>query len=127
MPNVSPGMLARIVKVDMPESGAVEVPELIGRIVFVERVYQNCDPIHTLEGSIVYCSGNFSDLLWMVSSKTPMPVLLRTENEVQWLSSHAIPVFDRALRPLLDQNLDVSEKEVKELYSTKEKECQVSQ
>jgi hypothetical protein len=127
MPNVRPGILARIVKADMTESGAIEIPELIGRIVFVEQVYRSNDSIHTLEGPIVVCSGNFSNLLWRVSSKSPLPVLLRTENEVRRLSSHAIPVFDIALRPLLDQNLYVSEKEVKELYSTKEKECLVSQ
>lgn len=117
MPNVTHGMLARIVKTTVKVVGAIEVPELIGRIVFVERAYRNFEVLHTIEGHVVVCSGDFSELIWMVSAKIPLPVISTAENSVKWMTAYEIPVFDAALRPLLDNNLDISDKEVKELYS----------
>jgi hypothetical protein len=98
-------------------------PELIGRVVFVEGPYTELIVFQTLEG-IRMRGADPEPNIWIVSSNAPLPS--RTKNGVL-LHSYKRPIGAECLRPLLDPDLDVSDKEVKELYSTKEKECLVSQ
>jgi hypothetical protein len=125
--NVQPGMLARVVKLEGRAPGSIANVELRGRIVFVERAYKNGELINTIEGRVLCDTTPFSKMVWIVSAKTPLPILFREGGDIKHYTAYEIPIFDACLRPLLDPNLDVSDEEVKELYSTKEKECLLSQ
>lgn len=120
MSNVKPGMLARVVR---PKGHPMVTPELLGHIVFVECHYTNDMVFPTLEGRPLI-GPLHGDTIWVVSSNTPLPTRVKRGFLVH---SYKRPVADECLRPLLDPNLGVSDEEVKELYSTKEKECLVSQ
>ena len=108
--NVQPGMLARVVR-----SKNVEA---IGRIVFVEREHKAQNVYDSLEG--YRCSWSLvTEPTWVVSAKTPIPYL-NTEHSDRpsVLHFHERPMTDSMLRPLLDPNLDISDQEVRELFST---------
>jgi hypothetical protein len=125
--NVQPGMLARVVKLNGPTPTGMVNVELRGRIVFVERAYVAGELVRTLEGRILRNTTCFTQNVWIVSSRMPLPVLFREGGDIKHYTSYEIPILDACLRPLLDPNIGVSDEEVKELYSTKEKECLVSQ
>lgn len=126
--NVKPGMLARVVKLEGPRApGSMVNAELRGRIVFVERAYRNGEVLHMLEGQKLSSNAIYTQNIWMVSARTPLPFLFREGGDIKHYTAYEIPVVDACLRPLIDPNLDVSDEEVKELYSTKEEKCLVSQ
>jgi hypothetical protein len=123
--NVQPGMLAYVVS----RPGVTpSTPGIIGRIVYVEREPEVPFVLHHLDGRMVYGINNDLEKVWVVSAREPLPCLVKIPGKSPeiWLT-HERRILDECLRPLLDPNLDVSDEEVKELYSTKEKECQVSQ
>lgn len=125
--NVKPGMLARVVKLQGQHTGSLTNVELRGRIVFVERAYVAGELIHTLEGRTLCNTSVYPDHIWMISAKSPLPILFREDGDVKHYSSYEVPIVDACLRPLFDPDLDISDEEVKELYSSKEKECLLSQ
>ncbi len=125
--NVQPGMLARVVRLNGPAPTGMVNVELRGRIVFVERAYKNGELIRTLEGRILRSTDVFLHNIWIVSARNPLPVVFREAGDAKHYTAYEIPILDACLRPLLDPNLDISDEEVKELYSTKEKECLLSQ
>lgn len=108
--NVQPGMLARVV------SGPNMVtPELIGRIVFVERALEDLETLPLIGGGIL-CYKSDGVATWIVSAKEPLP----TPRGGGLVFSSERALKDYLLRPLLDPNLAISDEEVKELYSPKE-------
>jgi hypothetical protein len=125
--NVQPGMLARVVKLEGRAPGSLVNVELRGRIVFVERACQSGELINTIEGRVLCNNIASRKMVWIVSAKTPLPIVFREGGDIKHYTAYEIPIVDACLRPLLDPNLDISEEEVKEIYSTKEKECLLSQ
>src|ERR1700751_2260337 len=121
--NVQPGMLAYVVA---RPGGIVYTPEIIGRIVFVEGpaiqgyIYTHVDGRQLRDGRI------HTEPVWRVSAKSPLPVRASSEGmpEETWYV-YERTIFDACLRPLIDPNLDISDEEVKELYSTKKEDCVV--
>lgn len=108
--NVQPGMLARVVRSTNQDN--------IGRIVFVEREHKAQNVYESLEG--YRCSwSQLTEPTWVVSAKMPIPYL-NTEHSDRpsVLHFHERPMPDSMLRPLLDPNLDISDQEVRELFST---------
>jgi hypothetical protein len=123
--NVQPGMLAYVVP---PKNSPPITPGMIGRIVYVERPDSPNEVLKDINGRLLRNTLPSSGLAWIISAKEPMPCMVRFgdgQRDVWYMQER--PMLDECLRPLLDPNLDVSDEEVKELYSTKEKECQVSQ
>lgn len=123
--NVKPGMLAYIVAIPGIQ---VHHPEILGRIVFVEGPrdpnYIYCHP----DGRRMQDTNIYTEPVWRVSAKEPLPAKVFYPGcpEETWYM-YERSIVDASLRPLLDPDLDVSDEEVKELYSTKEKECLLSQ
>jgi hypothetical protein len=122
--NVQPGMLAYVV----PLKDCVPMtPEILWRIVYVERPEKVGEIYKDINGRC-FPDPSCNQVVWIVSAKEPMPCGVRfLDGSSELLYMYESPMLDVCLRPLLDPNLDVSDEEVKELYSTKEKECQVSQ
>jgi hypothetical protein len=120
--NVQPGMLAYVVS----RPGITpNTPEIIGRIVYVEREPEVPFILRHLDGRMVYGVNDDSEKVWVISAREPLPCLVRIPGKSPeiWLTSER-RILDSLLRPLLDPDLDVSDEEVKELFSLKEVECQ---
>jgi hypothetical protein len=116
--NVQPGMLAYIVAVPGIQ---VVIPEIIGRVVYVERHFDRNYVFKHIDGRMMRNNMYFPENTWIISAKEPLParVSLPSQPVEIWLM-HERPLLDACLRPLLDPNLGVSDEEVKELYSKKE-------
>lgn len=114
--NVQPGMLARVVALsDRP----MNTPEILGRIVYVERGMGVNDEFKATCGTILRNARLYEDLTWVISAKTPLPVQLVCEDgSKKYYETYERPMMDKCLRPLLDPNLDISDQEVRELFST---------
>lgn len=119
--NVQAGMLAYIVR----RPGVIpNTPEIIGRVVYVERVAEDPFILKHIDGRMVRGHSAYTEPLWVISSRDPLPCHVQIpglEPEV-WMV-HERRIFDACLRPLIDPDIDVSDEEVKELYSIKEVEC----
>ena len=111
--NVKPGMLARVIRTKNTTTEAI-----VGRIVFVERAYIQFDVLHTVEGRPCMWTAPVLEPTWVISAKTPLPYK-NTEYPKfgNILYFYERPIPDVALRPLLDPGLDISDQEVRELYS----------
>jgi hypothetical protein len=119
--NVQAGMLAIVVR--GPGAGSIQkATGIFGRIVYVERAYVRGETIHAVEGFSVKSNIAYDLPVWMVSAKESLPFTLLNGDPTTY-HTYERPVKDSNLRPLLDPNLGVTDDEVKELYSTKEKEC----
>jgi hypothetical protein len=118
--NVQPGMLARVVA---QKDRAPATPEIIGRIVYVERPEKVGEIYKDINGRWFQATG-CDKVVWIVSAKEPMPLVRFLDGNSELLYMYERPMLDVCLRPLLDPNLDVSDEEVKKLFSVKEVECQ---
>lgn len=110
--NVKPGMLARVV----PRPGVpLRTPEIRDRIVFVERECLAGQQFKTTCGVTITQEVPYTELTWVVSSKTPLPMVMEPDMVV--FQGYERPILDKCLRPIIDPSLDISDEEVRELYS----------
>jgi hypothetical protein len=122
--NVQPGMLAIVIP---PNGMPMSTPEMIGRVVYVEGLAGK-GVVRRDESGILLRIEDTPSVVWIISASEPLPTRViypDGRSNIHYLAKRAMR--DTHLRPILDPNIDVSDEEVKELYSTKEKECQVSQ
>lgn len=120
--NVKPGMLAYLVS---PQGFKPNTPEIIGRIVFVEREVSSQDVFTHVDGRMMRNTFQSSDSekIWVISAKEPLPSMVTIPGEpVEKWYTYERPMLDSCLRPLLDPDLGITDEEVDELYATKEKE-----
>jgi hypothetical protein len=120
--NVQPGMLAYVAA---SKYGKARTPEIIGRIVFVERAISPEDVFKHIDGRAMRNDFRTQGPVWVISAKEPLPAwvtLPGLTGEVWYLYER--PMVDECLRPLIDPDIDVSDEEVKELYSVKPRELE---
>lgn len=121
--NVQPGMLAYVVP--LPGTPVI-TPEILGRVVYVERTAKQDHVYRHIDGRLMANTLIETAPTWIVSAKDPLPGRVALPGEaVEIWYMHERPILDACLRPLLDPNLDISDEEVKELYSPKKEECVV--
>jgi hypothetical protein len=114
MSNVRPGMLARVIN----PGGKAITPEIVGRIVFVERKHEVDAIITDVGGRMFRNNSPYSELAWMISASIPLPFRFAGVSET--LYTYERPLLDVCLKPLIDPDLGVTEDEVCELYYPKE-------
>ncbi len=121
--NVKPGMLAYVIA---PKNGNPVTPGILGRVVYVERLSKLSDIFQDVNGNLTRNTGDYTELTWIISAKEPLPCLITFDTGIsRTVFMYERPMIDSCLRPLLDPNIDVTDEEVKELYSNKELECQM--
>jgi hypothetical protein len=116
--NVIPGCLAVIVS----KKGHVpRLPELIDRLVFVEREYRPYDvlqDVHTGRKILCRIPSRAGEKVWIISSRVPLPVLLFEDGDTIKIYSHERPLHDSFLRPISDPDLPIDPKDVDNLYAS---------
>jgi hypothetical protein len=109
--NVQPGMLAYVASIP----GHIPItPEIVGRIVFVEREFIEAEKFTATDGTEFGMTASGS-LAWVISAKEPLPVWFSPRKEI--IFSHERGMGDEFLRPLIDPGIDISDREVRELFS----------
>lgn len=116
--NVEPGCLAYVVN---RKDRVPDTPDLIGRIVYVERDYKpGIDLItNAVTGQAVRSHTLPTEPTWMISAHQPMPAKVRigTEPWMDWTTLER-PLGDSFLRPISDPQLYIPEGDVDSLYAT---------
>lgn len=123
--NVAPGMLAYVVATP---GKPVNTPDLVGRFVFVERLSVPNEILTHVDGRKMLCNRQESiaglGTLWWITAKEPLPCVVHTDGvpDLEQWWCYARPILDESLRPVLGPGLDITDEEVQNLYSAKEKE-----
>ena len=121
--NVVPGMLAYVVPIPGQPS---MTPEILGRIVYVERESVPGEIITHVDGRRMRNDLPYTELVWWITAREPLPCpahLLGAPRDVWW--THGRPLKDVHLRPIHEPGLDITEEDVRELFSPNETEVTV--
>lgn len=115
--NVKPGMLAYVIA----RPGVQPfTPDIIGRIVYVDRAPESPFIMKHIDGRLVQLLNSPLDTVWVVSARQPLPCPVKIPGaEPEVWQTYERRLIDACLRPLIDPNIDVSDEEVKELYGVK--------
>ena len=116
--NVEPGCLAYVVN---RKDHVPDTPDIIGRIVYVERAYlPGVDMITNSEtGQVVRLNMLTSEPTWMISAHQPLPAKVRIGLD-PWMAwtTFERPLVDSFLRPISDPQLYIPEDAMDSMYAT---------